>query len=171
MACLKHRLAKLKKKICHCKPECGKLLVYRSRLRHYHALRSAERPLKRGSESPTEHTTYASLATDIEMGAGAPLTADARFNGMESATNASCNEDDFFNSSQPSMSCSEGESDGDMFHQYIDDASAVSEEGFPDDDAWNRYNENEELDAEVWFRQFEELLDAEVDIEYEEGKL
>ena len=57
MANAKHNhRGKLKKKVCHCKPQCGRLLVYRSRLRHYKALTQAERPLRRESESPTEIT-------------------------------------------------------------------------------------------------------------------
>ena len=43
--------------------------------------------------------------------------------------------------------------------QDADDAT--SEESFPDDDAWAQYDEHEELDAEIRFRQFEEMLDTE----------
>jgi hypothetical protein len=128
--------------------------VYRSRLRHYKALSSAERRLTRDSESPTEDTTYASLDTDVEMEVGAPRTADPGSDGMEFASDASCNEDGFF-SPQSSMS------------GYTDDASSASEEDFPDGDTWNQYNEDEELDAEVRFRKFEEMLDAGVDVKYE----
>jgi hypothetical protein len=130
----RHR-GKLRKKNCHCTPECGRLLVYCSRLCHYKVLSSAECLLRRGSESPTEDASYVDLGTDIEMEPGAGVESDDE--EMESAS-ASSDE---------------------------------SEESFPDDDAWNQYNEDEELDAEVRFRQFEELLEAGSDIGDDERKL
>ena len=134
-----HR-AKLKKKICHCTPQCGQPLVYRSRHRHYHALSSAERLLRRDSESPIEGSSDAGLTTDIEMEAGAGVDTSSSELLMSYSSHGA-----------------EGESDG-------DDASMASEESFPNDDIWNQYDEDEELDAEGRFRNFEELLDSESDI-------
>lgn len=105
------------------------------------------------------------------MEAGAGLGAESD----EEESGASINEDSSANSSRSSMSCdhsdnseihdgaagAEDESDGDVL---LSDASVAPDESFPDesfpdDDAWNQYHEDEELDAEVRFREFEELLD------------
>jgi hypothetical protein len=122
------------------------------------------------------------------MGAGAGVYAGSDDEEMGYASGASSNA----NSSQSSMFCpihnrsheSENDDDASVFQegrlgdgsgsdgdQYTDDASMASEESFPDDDDWNQYNEDEELDAEVRFRKFEELLEAESDIGYDERKL
>lgn len=129
---------------------------------------AAEHLLRCTSESPTEDTSYAGLATDIEMEAEARVRVSAASDEEESG--ASSNED----SSADLTSCSshnatgvEDESDGDMLLQYTHDASVASDKSFPDDNAWNRYNEDEELDAEFRFREFEELLDSESDLDGE----
>jgi len=37
-------------------------------------------------------------------------------------------------------------------------------ESFPEDDDWNGYDEDDELDAEHYFQEFEEILDSDMDI-------
>ena len=112
-----------KKKICHCRAECGKLLSYRTRLRHYQDLDSSEH--RAGSESPSEDMdTYHD--SDVEM----------------------TGEEESIASSEP------------MEEEVADEGS----ESFPEDDEWNGYNEDDELNAEHRFREFEEILDSDMDI-------
>jgi len=46
-----------------------------------------------------------------------------------------------------------------------------SEASFPEDDSWNQYNEDEELDAEYQFQGFEEIIDSDSDTGLDEHRL
>lgn len=132
--------------------------MYRSRLRHYKALTSSERPLRRGSESPSE-------TTDVETKAGAGLGASSSDGVDAGSTNSS--------PSSTSSSCS-SDDDADSIHSEsspcVDDANS-EESDFSDDDPWTQYDEIEELDAEARFREFEEMLDAKSDVGMGKGNI
>ena len=51
-------------------------------------------------------------------------------------------------------------SSGPMEKEVADEDS----ESFPEDDDWNGYDEDDELDAEHYFQEFEEILDLDMDI-------
>ena len=112
-----------KKKICHCRAECGKLLSYHTRLCHYKGLNSSGH---RGSESPTSEDMDTYHDSDEEM-----------------------------TSEEESIASS-----GLMEKEVADEDS----ESFPEDDDWNGYDKDDELDVEHCFWEFEEILDSDMDI-------
>ena len=115
-----------KKKICHCRAECGKLLSYHTRLHHYKGLNSSGRC---GSESPTSEDmdTYQSYHdSDVEITGKEKSIASSELMEKEVANEGS--------------------------------------ESFPKGDDWNGYNEDDELDVEHKFWEFEEILDSDMDI-------
>jgi hypothetical protein len=140
------RCRKLKRKICHCTSECRRLLTYRTRQRHYKALSSNERLQMHNSKSEMSGNTN----SDIEMD-----NLESEESQVKGRLDGS--------SDLAAMDVEEIEGD-DSDGGSVDHASE-SEWSFPEDDEWNQYNENDELDAEGRFREFEEILDSESDAE------
>jgi hypothetical protein len=117
----------------------------------------------RDSESSTEDDIDVDMALDKEAGDNLQMDIDVETEagvdvgseneGMVYGSSASGNEDEFAHLSQSSGSLSgiDGlDGDGNAVEGADDEyGDTTSEVSFPDDDAWNQYDEDEELDAEV----------------------
>ncbi|KAJ7719690.1 hypothetical protein DFH07DRAFT_1067838 [Mycena maculata] len=133
-----------KKKICHCKPTCGKLRAQRTRRRHYKRTNTAE-------QAPSK-----SVSSDVEMDpfmSSVPSTNPPPIS--QSSFDASSD-----NNSDVSDIIMEAESDS-VVESFDDSASHISDISIDSDSSSCSLQEADFIDSEDWVK-FDEELDSDI---------